>query len=188
MVIVYPNFFRLILLNKLLNDGNTLYRREKYEDAAHRYQYAVRRVPDAAINGMEDFKETFEQLKLHLLLNLSRCSRKRGQMSEAILHATSILKIKPDCLEALKSRATALKESGRFNEAIHDLNEALKQSPQNRDLMKLILKIKDEMNHQKLRFLNNNEVDAAAEEQPIIGASNLKYADDSASDFGSVAN
>ena len=104
-------------MNKLLNDGNTLYRREKYQDAAHRYLYAVRRVPEI-YTGMEDSKETFEQLKIHLYLNLSRSCRKQGLLSEAVNHATSVLKLKSDCLEALHARARAHRESRNYNEAI----------------------------------------------------------------------
>ena len=172
--------YRLILLNKLLNDGNTLYRREKYQDAAHRYLYAVRRVPDN-FESMEDSKETFEQLKIHLYLNLSRCCRKQGLLTDAVNHATSVLKLKPDCLEALHARARAHRESGSYSEAIQDLNVALRMSPQHRELHKLILKVKEEMNS---KFNNNDQL------APIGTGMDekLKFADDSAtSEIGSYA-
>merc|ERR1712141_341317 len=35
----------LILLNKLLEDGNTLFRKGRLTDAAYRYEYALRRLP-----------------------------------------------------------------------------------------------------------------------------------------------
>ncbi len=38
----------MILLNKLLEDGNTLYRRGRHEEAAHRYSYALKRLPPMA--------------------------------------------------------------------------------------------------------------------------------------------
>ena len=158
----------------MLDDGNTLYRREKYDDASHRYQYAVRRVPEV-YSGMEESKETFEQLRVHLLLNLSRCRRKQGQFLEAINKATEVLAIKPDCLEALHARARAHRESGNFREAVQDLNEALKLSPQNRDLYRLILKVKEEMS--KTRFNNND--------QPIGANIDIeKFVDDSEAEFG----
>ena len=164
----------------MLNDGNTLYRREKYQDAAHRYLYAVRRVPDN-FESMEDSRETFEQLKIHLYLNLSRCCRKQGLLTDAVNHATSVLKLKPDCLEALHARARAHRESGSYSEAIQDLNVALRMSPQHRELHKLILKVKEEMNSK----FNNNDLLAP------IGTGmdeKLKFADDSAtSEIGSYA-
>ena len=108
-------FFRLILLNKLLEDGNTLYRKNRFDEAAHRYGYAVRRIPinisnnnnclDAPNSNEENSDQpkkeddlennnnntslpeksvspisaTFSQLKIHLLLNLSRCQRRIGK-------------------------------------------------------------------------------------------------------------
>ena len=61
----------LILLNKLLDDGNTLYRQGRLPDAAHRYRYALRRLPRT---GLDTWAPTFQTLQTHLLLNLSRCA------------------------------------------------------------------------------------------------------------------
>ena len=161
----------------MLDDGNTLYRREKYDDASHRYQYAVRRVPET-FTGMEDTQETFEQLKIHLLLNLSRCRRKQGLYQEAVSKAAEVLILKPDSLDALHARARAHRESGNFRDAVQDLNEALKLSPQNRELYRMILKVKEEMS-KKSKMNNNND-------QPI-GVNiddNLQFVDDSASELG----
>ena len=171
---------RLILLNKLLDDGNTLYRREKYDDAAHRYQYAIRRLPET-FDGMEGSEETFDQLRTHLLLNLSRCRRKQGQFIDAIAQASNILNTKPDCLDALHARARAHREAGNFREAVQDLNEALKLSPQNRDLNRMILRVKDEMSKTFLVGNNNND-----NGQPLGGSvlnDKLKYVDDSSSEI-----
>lgn len=63
----------VILLNKLLEDGNVLYRKNRFQEAAHRYQYALRK-----ISGLEQLLERnaiFAQLRTNLLLNLSRCKR-----------------------------------------------------------------------------------------------------------------
>ena len=169
-------YFRLILLNKLLDDGNTLYRREKYDDAAHRYQYAIRRLPESFEN-MENSVETFQQLRTHLLLNLSRCRRKQGQFIDAIAKATEVLNIKPECLEALHARARAHREAGNFRESVQDLNEALKVSPQNRDLYRMILKVKEEMS--KSNFGNNNNNGAPS---VTLNDKELKYVDDSSSE------
>ena len=65
--------FRLILLNKLLEDGNMLFRQGQLADAAHRYRYALKRVPQ---HEDEDLSAQFAQIQLHLLLNLSRCQRR----------------------------------------------------------------------------------------------------------------
>ena len=88
---------RLILLNKLLEDGNTLFRNCRFDAAAYRYEYALKRIPrlkpsdasqdnknvnsNANNNPRKNNKEkedVFSQLKVHLLLNLSRTKRKQG--------------------------------------------------------------------------------------------------------------
>ena len=74
-------YCRLCLLNKLLEDGNILYKRTKLPDAALRYNYALKRIPQPtpkdvpqAQNTKIDarFNKVFDQLRIHLLLNLSR--------------------------------------------------------------------------------------------------------------------
>ncbi len=97
-----------------------------------------------------------EQLKIHLLLNLSRCRRKQGHLVEAIAKASEVLTLRPDCLEALHARARANRDCNNFEDAIADLTEALKMSPQNRDLHRLILKVKKE-NAATNRFNNNSK-------------------------------
>ncbi|KFB34853.1 AGAP004244-PA-like protein [Anopheles sinensis] len=41
----------LILLNKLLEDGNTLYRKNRLQEASHRYQYALKKIPTVPGSG-----------------------------------------------------------------------------------------------------------------------------------------
>ena len=132
----------LILLNKLLEDGNTLYKKNRFEEAAHRYNYALKRIPS---ENLEEHESTFEQLKVHLLLNSSRCKRKLGDYNEAIDRATEVVRLRPDCLEALHAKARAHREANQYDEALNDLTEALRVSPQNRDVHKFIIKVKEEM-------------------------------------------
>ena len=78
-----------LLLNKLMEDGNILYRKNRIKDAAHRYQYALKKFPLQQPGGggggdvyggggSGDEAKTFRELKLNLMLNLSRCKRKTG--------------------------------------------------------------------------------------------------------------
>ena len=76
----------LILLNKLLEDGNVLYRKGRLKEASYRYAYALRKFPDPPQqiqdnhsqeqNNLIIHVQTFTQLRLNFLLNLSRCKRK----------------------------------------------------------------------------------------------------------------
>lgn len=78
----------LILLNKLLEDGNVLYRKGRLKEASHRYGYALRKFPTPPSKDDKEKDQdrdqdhlllhlpTFAQLRLNFLLNLSRCKRK----------------------------------------------------------------------------------------------------------------
>lgn len=76
---------RIVLLNKLLEDGNVLYRKNRLQDASHRYEYALKKIPsgyEKSSDATDDAEEiyghnnTFQQLKFNFLINLSRCKRK----------------------------------------------------------------------------------------------------------------
>ncbi|XP_040580988.1 protein TANC2 isoform X3 [Lepeophtheirus salmonis] len=182
----------LLLLNKLLEDGNTLFRKEKLQDAAHRYQYALRRIPNIClptVSSISDpkLRKTFEQLNVHLLLNLTRCRRKTGHFREAIDLADKVLKINPGSFEAYYAKAKANRESGNLHSALADLTEAVRIAPSNRDIHRIILRVKEEIcraanpnrknnsdsNNKALKELNNNNSTTAidnsasnAEEDP----------------------
>lgn len=112
-------------------------------EAAHRYNYALRRMP--SLHNMSRNRSTFEQLSIHLLLNLSRCKRKGGHYTEAIELANKVLGFNPNSFEAHYAKAKANKEAGRLHEAVNDLTEALRVAPQNRELHRVILRIKEEI-------------------------------------------
>ena len=67
---------RFTLLNKLNDDGMTLYKKCRVEEADHRFTYALRKFPESGVPPEHD--ELFRRLHLNLLLNLSRCKRKLG--------------------------------------------------------------------------------------------------------------
>ena len=43
----------MILINKILEDGNTLFRKNKLQDASHRYKYALKRIPQLEVIGVD---------------------------------------------------------------------------------------------------------------------------------------
>jgi len=132
---------QLILLNKLLEDGNTLYRQNKLQDAAHRYRYAIKRLP----RENPDWQETFSQLEIHLFLNLSRCERRQGQHQSAVHLASQVVSSHPHCVEALTARAKAHKAMGMNRESFLDFSAALELAPNNNDIKKAIKKLNEEM-------------------------------------------
>jgi ankyrin repeat protein len=132
----------VVLLNKLLEDGNTLFRKQKVVEAAQRYSYASKRIPTECKGPHQ---AVFLQLRVHLLLNLSRCKRKQLDHSGAAQLASEALSLAPSCPEALHARAKASHAAGRLEDAARDLTEAVRVAPQNRDLHKILLALKLEM-------------------------------------------
>lgn len=131
----------IVLLNKLLEDGNVLYRKNRLQEAAHRYNYALNKFPP-----IEVLDSTFRQLRLNFLLNHSRCKRKMNKPTEAIELATQVLKQKPDCYEAYYTRAKARVDLRNYEEALKDVQEALLLlPPQNKDVRQVLLTLKEEI-------------------------------------------
>uniref|UniRef100_A0A8C3IV22 Tetratricopeptide repeat, ankyrin repeat and coiled-coil containing 2 n=1 Tax=Chrysemys picta bellii TaxID=8478 RepID=A0A8C3IV22_CHRPI len=132
----------IILLSKLMEEGDMFYKKGKVKEAAQRYQYALKKFPREGFG--EDLK-TFRELKVSLLLNLSRCRRKMNDFGMAEEFATKALELKPKSYEAYYARARAKRSSSRqFSAALEDLNEAIKLCPNNREIQRLLLRVEEE--------------------------------------------
>jgi len=135
----------ILLLNKLMEDGNILYKKNRIKDAAHRYQYALKKFPQ---EGFGEDVRTFKELKVNLLLNLSRCRRKINDTESACDLASKALDLKPKSYEAYYARARARRDNRQFNAAMQDLIEALKLAPDNRELRRLLQRVREECDEQ----------------------------------------
>ncbi|KAG7163962.1 TANC2-like 2 [Homarus americanus] len=133
---------QVMLLNKLQEDGVALCRKGRLKEAAHRFSYALRKLPTG---DQGEHTATFTHLRLHLTLNLSRCKRKMNEVEEAIQLADAALTIKSDSYEAYYARARAKREAKNLQEALEDVNEAVRLAPQTRDVRRVLIKIRDEM-------------------------------------------
>ncbi|XP_062269830.1 protein TANC2 isoform X2 [Platichthys flesus] len=131
----------IILLSKLIEEGDGFYKKGKVKEAAQRYQYALKKFPREGFS--EDLK-TFRELKVSLFLNLSRCRRKMNDFGMAEEFATKALELKPNSYEAYYARARAKRSSRQFPEALEDLNEAIKQCPNNREIQRLLQRVEEE--------------------------------------------
>uniref|UniRef100_A0A8D3BTZ2 Tetratricopeptide repeat, ankyrin repeat and coiled-coil containing 2b n=1 Tax=Scophthalmus maximus TaxID=52904 RepID=A0A8D3BTZ2_SCOMX len=131
----------IILLSKLIEEGDSFYKKGKVKEAAQRYQYALKKFPREGFS--EDLK-TFRELKVSIFLNLSRCRRKMNDFGMAEEFATKALELKPKAYEAYYARARAKRSSRQFTEALEDLNEALTQCPNNREIQRLLQRVEEE--------------------------------------------
>ncbi|XP_031661580.1 protein TANC1 isoform X1 [Oncorhynchus kisutch] len=131
----------IILLQKLMEEGNVLYKKGKMKEAAQRYQYALRKFPR---EGFGDDLKAFKELRVSLYLNLSRCRRKTNDFGMAEEFATKALELKPKSYEAYYARARAKRSSRQFTAAMADLHEAGKLCPNNREIRRLLARVEEE--------------------------------------------
>ncbi|XP_051569179.1 protein TANC1-like isoform X1 [Myxocyprinus asiaticus] len=134
----------IILLQRLMEEGNLLYKKGKMKEAAQRYQYALRKFPREGFG--EDLK-AFRELRVSLYLNLSRCRRKTNDYGMAEEFATKALELKPKSYEAFYARARAKRSSRQFAAALADLYEAARLCPSNREIRRLLARVEEECQH-----------------------------------------
>ncbi|XP_061464687.1 protein TANC1 isoform X2 [Rhineura floridana] len=131
----------IILLQKLIEEGNIMYKKAKMKEAAQRYQYALRKFPRESFG--EEMK-AFSELRVSLYLNLSRCRRKTNDFGMAEEFATKALDLKPTSYEAYYARARAKRNSRQFHAALGDLREAIKLCPGNQEIKRLLTRVEEE--------------------------------------------
>ncbi|XP_049574188.1 protein TANC1 isoform X2 [Syngnathus scovelli] len=134
----------LILLQKLMEEGNLLYKKGRMKEAGQRYQYALRKLPR---EGQGEELKGLKDLRVSLYLNLSRCRRKTNDFGIAEDFATKALELKPRSYEAYYARARAKRSSRQFSEALADLHEAARLCPTNREIRRLLLRVEEECAH-----------------------------------------
>nr|XP_040150277.1 protein TANC1 isoform X8 [Ictidomys tridecemlineatus] len=131
----------IILLQKLMEEGNMMYKKGKMKEAAQRYQYALRKFPR---EGFGEDMRPFNELRVSLYLNLSRCRRKTNDFGMAEEFASKALELKPKSYEAFYARARAKRNSRQFVAALADLQEAVKLCPTNQEIKRLLARVEDE--------------------------------------------
>ncbi|XP_067995277.1 protein TANC1 isoform X1 [Melanerpes formicivorus] len=131
----------LILLQKLMEEGNILYKKGKMKEAAQRYQYALRKFPR---EGFGEEMKAFNELRVSLYLNLSRCRRKTNDFGLAEEFATKALDLKPKSYEAYYARARAKRNSRKLLAALADLREATQLCPSNQEIKRLLARVEEE--------------------------------------------
>uniref|UniRef100_A0A4W6CZE9 Tetratricopeptide repeat, ankyrin repeat and coiled-coil containing 1a n=1 Tax=Lates calcarifer TaxID=8187 RepID=A0A4W6CZE9_LATCA len=143
----------LILLQKLMEEGNMLYKKGRMKEAGQRYQYALRKLPR---EGQGEELKGLKDLRVSLYLNLSRCRRKTNDFGIAEEFATKALELKPRSYEAYYARARAKRSSRQFAAALADLHEAARLCPSNREIRRLLARVEEECKHHQKASSNNS--------------------------------
>jgi tetratricopeptide (TPR) repeat protein len=133
----------ITLLNKLVEEGNSLYRKHCYMEAHARYAYTLKKFPVDTKNLTIE-QEAIKEMKFNLLLNSARCNRKLEEYQTSIDFCTAAIELKNDSHEAFYSRARAKRDLKEFESALDDLEVAAQLCPTNSDIKKLKKKIKEE--------------------------------------------
>nr|XP_006813233.1 PREDICTED: protein TANC2-like [Saccoglossus kowalevskii] len=134
-----------LLIKKVMDDGNNLYKKGKYREACHKYQYALKKFPT---EGFGEEIRTFKELKTNLFLNVSRCRRKMNDISAAVEYATKALEMKPSSFEAYYARARAKRAMRQYGPALQDLIDAIQIAPGNKEVRRLMVRVKEECKEQ----------------------------------------
>ena len=142
----------MILLNKMLDQGNNLFRRNILDEASAVYKEALERINQLC----DDQIFALRHLHLCLLLNLSRSQRKTGDIDKAINVATEAVNINPESTEALVTRAKAFKMGNMTLEALEDYSAALEIDPTNKLIYFDYLKLREEWKSTKNAFLSQS--------------------------------
>ena len=83
-----------------------------------------------------------------------------GQHEEALGLATEVIKKNPMNYEALHSRAKTYHAAGNQTAALADLTDAVKIAPQNRELHKILIDLKEEIRISEMKAKDDkNSVD-----------------------------
>ncbi|XP_072299762.1 protein TANC2 isoform X2 [Eucyclogobius newberryi] len=127
----------MVLLSKLIQEGDRLYKLGKVREAAVSYQSALQKFPS-------DEMKTFRQLRVSVLLNLSRCRRKMNDFTLAEEFASRALELKAKSYEAFYARARAKRSRRQYHSALEDLLEASRLCPSNREIQRLLSRVKEE--------------------------------------------
>ncbi|XP_056264059.1 protein TANC2-like isoform X2 [Pseudoliparis swirei] len=127
----------MVLLSKLIQEGDRLYKQGKVREAAHSYQSALQKFPGDGLKASR-------QLRVCVLLNLSRCHRKMNDFGLAEEFATKALELKVKSYEAFYARARAKRGRRQFHAALEDLVEAGRLSPSNREIQRLLARVEEE--------------------------------------------
>ncbi|KAG8189125.1 hypothetical protein JTE90_028664 [Oedothorax gibbosus] len=130
----------ILLLNKLLEDATVLCKRSMLKDAAHRYQYALKKFPPENVLILD---RRFLQIKFQLLLGLSRCRRKLNEPQLSIEAADKAIYLKPSSFEGYYARGRAREALGDHDSALSDIIEALKLAPQNQEMKRVLMRLKE---------------------------------------------
>ncbi|MFS7989033.1 putative peptidylprolyl isomerase [Helianthus anomalus] len=138
-------------------EGNTLFKKQKYERASKRYEKALSFIEyDSAFS--DDEKQRSKLLKVSCNLNNAACKLKLSDYKQAVKLCTKVLDADNKNVKALYRRAQACIQLVDLDLAEMDIKKALEIDPDNRDVKleyKLLREKVKEYNKKDAQFYGN---------------------------------
>ncbi|MFS7989035.1 putative peptidylprolyl isomerase [Helianthus anomalus] len=138
-------------------EGNTLFKKQKYERASKRYEKALSFIEyDSAFS--DDEKQRSKLLKVSCNLNNAACKLKLSDYKQAVKLCTKVLDADSKNVKALYRRAQACIQLVDLDLAEMDIKKALEIDPDNRDVKleyKLLREKVKEYNKKDAQFYGN---------------------------------
>lgn len=124
---------RIEAAGKNKEEGNALFKREKYERAGRKYDKASDYVSEEGSFNDEEQK-VVKSLRVTCWLNGAACSLKLNDFNEAIKLCSKVLDVEFNNIKALYRRAQAFLENADLDLAAFDIKKALEVDPDNREV------------------------------------------------------
>lgn len=129
---------KLDIIPQLKEEGNQLYTKGEYKDAAEKYAQALGCLEQLSLREKpgDDEWTKLDKMKIPFLLNFSQCKLLLGEYYEVIKHTSTVLEKDSENVKAIYRRAKAHKACWNPDEAKADFKKAAELEPSLRKTIK----------------------------------------------------
>jgi len=154
---------RLALKNK--DEGNDMFKAQKFDDAVRRYKKAIEHVtrPEVVSNLTPEEAEEAKKIKVSCHLNSAQCYIKAGEAAtqsggknaaepfykKARTSCDDVLELDSASIKAIFRRSLCFEKLGELEDALKDIKKGLGVSPEDSDLKKSQDRLQKLLNKQK---------------------------------------
>mmetsp|Transcript_1198 Transcript_1198/g.3063 ORF Transcript_1198/g.3063 Transcript_1198/m.3063 type:complete len:739 (+) Transcript_1198:65-2281(+) len=156
---------RIRLAQKNKDEGNDMFKAQKFDDAVRRYKKAIDHVsrPEVVSNMTPEETEEAKKIKVSCHLNSAQCYIKAGEAAtqaggknaaepfykKARTSCDDVLELDASSIKAMFRRSLCQEKLGELEEALKDIKKGLVVSPEDGDLKKAQDRLQKLMNKQK---------------------------------------
>ena len=127
-------------IQTLKNEGNNLFKLNKFEDAITQYNIALDVIIKYHQQNSNNDNDN-DNNKVQIICNRALCYLRLKQFDNAIADCTKALKIQPKCVKALYRRARSYELKNNLEEACIDISKAKMLNPKNSEVEQMYKKV-----------------------------------------------